>query len=123
MITPRALRDGLLNGTWTQSGPHLPTAPPEWGEFRRNRMHVAITAAKLFLINRQTYEEVGIMLREKKSVGAVSGGKIKPQRIGQYIAKGTQFFLERGAFRELKSPAKIPIPTVGNSAVKAARKR
>ncbi len=82
-------------------------------------MHIAITAARLFLINRATYEEVGILLREKKGVT----GKVQPQRIGQYISKGTKFFLERGAFRELKSSAKIPIPTVGNSAVKAARKR
>ena len=105
MITPRALRDGLLEGTWTQDG-QLPEPPPEWAGWRRARLSVAIHAAKLFLIHRYTYDEVQRYLGERGLMRPV-----QQQRVGQYIARGTQFFLDRGAFVQLyvqAAPAKRP---------------
>lgn len=108
-ITPRALRDGLIRGTWTQAEARLPEPPPEWGGHRQHRMAIAIRAAKLFLIHRLSYAEVQRRLMDKDLLAR----KVEPQRIGQYISKGTHFFLERSVFREMPEIQEAaPLPPV-----------
>lgn len=97
IITPRALRDGLAAGSWILAG-KLPDPPPEWRDHRRRRMAVAVRAAKLFLVHRYSYAEVERGLINN----AMLPKPVEPQRIGQYIRKGTNFFLERGVFTPVK---------------------
>lgn len=92
-LTPRALRDGLRAGTWTQKH-DLPIPPEEWSAHRRGRLDIAIRAAKLFLLHEHSYDEIQRQLRQKELLPY----KVQRQRVGQYIRRGHDFFLERGVF-------------------------
>lgn len=97
MITPRKLRDGLRNGEWTSAGCRTPEPPPEWPEWRRERLRVAIRAAKLFLVHKNSYVEIRTKLRADRQIKA----GVSRARIGQYIDNGMGFLLDRGAFTEV----------------------
>ncbi len=100
-ITPRKLRDALDDGSWVLVG-KIPDPPPEWRDHRRRRMAIAVQAAKLFLVHQFTYAQVEKSLLAK----AMLPRPVEPQRIGQYIRKGTDFFLDRGVFTPVQTRKK-----------------
>jgi hypothetical protein len=109
-MTPRMIRSALQRGELTAVDPKLyrgktPEPPPEWPEWRRNRLRVAIRAAVLFLQGKkaeqiiESLESDGMLEKQRADK---RGPVITKQRLNQYISKGMSFLVDRACFAEVK---------------------
>ena len=106
-MSPRQLRSEIQRGVVTSTDPRLykgktPEPPPEWPEWRRRRLRVAVRAAVLFL-NAKTWHEISRVLEKENLLGAERASKggevVSKARICQYVDRGVQFLIQRGCFR------------------------
>ena len=105
-MNPRNLRSAIQRGEVTAVNPKLykgrtPEPPPEWPEWRRRLLRVAIHAA-LFFLKGKKWQEIsrdlernGVLDQKRRDK---SGEVVSKARVQQYVDKGVQFLIQRGCF-------------------------
>ena len=88
-MNPRDTRAAIARGELVLDR-KVPLPPPEWGEFRRERMIPAIKAA-IYFCNGRTLYQVRAYVKLPHYLSR--------QRIQQYVDKGVKFLWDRGCFR------------------------
>lgn len=91
-LTPRLIRFYLQEGLWVMLPGKPPDPPPEWKQWKRDRLAVCIRHAHPFLQGRATVAQIAERL-----------GGVTVQRAAQYVAKGCDFLVQRRFVKEAKS--------------------
>ena len=74
--------------------PDPPQPPEEWRPYRREKMLSCIEAAYLFIVKGLSADDI------KR---AINRPGVSRSRIGQLVARGTKFFLDRGYVSVVRS--------------------